>query len=304
MKLLLVLFALLLSACTSAPLDKSITPVAEVVVSRDISDQTQLSPTATTVSMAESTPEPTMDTRLPPEQWMEWPVVPEISETTREIYRKGLEMGNDPTAFSKVGDCQNLKEYFLGHYDYLDQYEFDFYIEQYMDTIENFQGNFYRDGQAARFGFTAASPLSQFQADTDVCLPDETPLECEIRVAKPSFIVISLEFPFSGRTPELYGNYIRKIVEYSVSKGVVPILATKADNAEGDHSINYTTTQIAYEYDVPLWNWWLAAQPMWNHGLDPDRDNGNFHITKDAWWERSKTFLQTLDHLWKGLREG
>jgi len=245
-----------------------------------------------------------MDSRLPPEEWQDWPVIPEISERAREIYHNGMEMGNDPTAFSKVGDCQNLKEYFLGRYDHLDQYEFNFDIDPYLDTIENFQGHFYRDGQAAKFGFTAASPLSQIHADPKVCLPDETPLECEIRVTMPSFIVISLEFPFSGRTPEVYGNYIRKMVEYAISKGVVPVLATKADNAEGDHSINYTTARIAYEYDIPLWNWWLAAQPMWNHGIDPDRDNGNFHITKDAWWERSKTFLQALDYLWKGLREG
>ncbi len=302
MKKFLVLFALLLSACTTTSLKETPTSLSEEVIGQKIFNHTQSASPAAIAITASPTLEPTLDTRLSPEEWQNWPVIPEISGMTREIYRKGIEMGNDPTAFSKVGDCQNLKEYFLGRYDHLDQYEFDFDIEPYRDTIENFQGHFYRDGQAAKFGFTAASPLSQLQADPEICMPDETPLECEIRVTKPSFIVISLEFPFSGRTPEVYGHYLRKIVEYAISEGVVPILATKADNVEGDHSINHTIAQIAYEYDIPLWNWWLAAQPLWNHGIDTYRDG--FHISQQAWWERSKTFLQTLDFLWKGLREG
>ena len=33
--------------------------------------------------------------------------------------------------------------------------------------------------------------------------------------------------------------------------------------------------QIAYDYDVPLWNFWAAVQPLPNHGLSSD----NFHLT-------------------------
>ncbi len=86
-----------------------------------------------------------------------------------------------------------------------------------------------------------------------------------------------------------------------MSQGAVPILATKADNVEGDHSINLTVAKLAYEYDVPLWNWWAAAQPLANKGIDPYRDG--FHISEEAWEERSKTFLMVLDHLWKGLKD-
>lgn len=247
-----------------------------------------------------STSMPTADTRLKPEDWRDWPVIPRVSQTAREIYRRGIEVGNNPRAFSKVGDCQNLFPYFLGKFDHLDLYQFEYDLSPYMDTIENFKGNFYRDGQAAQFGFTAASPLSQLLADLEYCNPGETPLECELRLTRPTFVLISLEFPFLNRTPQLYGQYIRKIVEYSISQGMVPILATKADNVEEDHSINLTTAQIAYEYDVPLWNWWLAAQPLANQGIDTYRDG--FHISQQAWEERSKTFLMTLDHLWKELR--
>lgn len=239
----------------------------------------------------------TMDTRSLPEDWQTWPVVPDLTATARTIYEQGLLMGNDPRTFSKIGDCQNLKSVFLWKFDHLDIYEFDWDITPYLDTIANFQGYFDRDGQSAQYGFTAASPLTQIQADPEFCQPDETPMECELRITHPSFVLISLEFPFNGRTSGLYEQYLRRIIEYTISQSTVPILATKADNIEKDNSINLTIAKLAYEYDLPLWNWWAAAQPLADEGIDPYRDG--FHISEQAWEERSKTFLQVLDRLWK-----
>lgn len=250
---------------------------------------------------ATASPQPTADARLLPKEWQKWPVVPDVTTRAREIYAQGREMGNNPNAFSKVGDCQNLHEYFLGRFDHLDIYKFPWKIDSYLDTVENFKGYFDTDGQSAKFGFTAASPLSPLLADPEICQPDEAPLDCEIRLTRPSFVLISLEFPFNGRSADLYEQYLRQIIEYTISQGAVPILATKADNVEKDHSINQTIANLAYEYDLPMWNWWAAAQPLGNHGLDPYRDG--FHITQQAWEERSKTFLMVLDHLWKGLRD-
>lgn len=253
------------------------------------------------IARATESPQPTADSRALPKDWQTWPVVPEVSETTREIYKHGLATGNNPKAFSKVGDCQNLHSYFLGKYDHLDIYRLSWKVEDYLDTVENFQGYFDTDGQSTKFGFTAASPLSPLMADTEICLPDEAPLECELRLTRPSFVLISLEFPFNGRSSALYEQYLRQIIEYTISQGTVPILATKADNVEKDNSINLTIAKLAYEYDLPMWNWWAAAQPLGNHGIDPYRDG--FHITQQAWEERSKTFLMVLDHLWKELKD-
>jgi hypothetical protein len=51
----------------------------------------------------------------------------------------------------------------------------------------------------------------------------------------------------------------------------VPVLSTKADNVEGDDSINATIARLALEYELPLWNFWRSVQPLPNHGLaDPD----------------------------------
>jgi hypothetical protein len=245
--------------------------------------------------------EATEDTRLLPEDWQEWPIIPEVTDTAREIYQQGIAMGNIPNAFSKVGDCQNVKQSFLGFFDHPGKYEGLTGIEDLGDAIENFQGYFDRDGQSTQYGFNAAAVLSPLWTDPDICLPDETPLECELRITRPTFVLISLEFWFEGRTSDVYERYMRQIIEYTISQGAVPILATKADNIEKDHSLNLATAQLAYEYDIPLWNWWAAAQPLGDHGIDKDRDG--FHITVQAWNIRSKTFLQTLDHLWKDLRD-
>ena len=236
-----------------------------------------------------------------PEAWRLWPVIPEVTEKAKEIYKKGIAMGNNPHAFSKIGDYQNLKNVFLSLYDHPGSFDPQGRAKPFLDTIENFKGYWDRDGESAKSGFTAASPLSPISANPDTCLPDENPMECELRITKPSFVLISLEFAFNGRTAELYERYTRRIIEYVISQGVVPILATKADNLERDHSINLTTVKLAYEYDLPLWNFWLAAQSLADYGIDPLREG--FHISLQARNERSFTFLETLDHLWKGLRD-
>lgn len=81
----------------------------------------------------------------------------------------------------------------------------------------------------------------------------------------------------------------------------MPILATKADNIESDHSLNFTTAKLAYEYDLPLWKFWRAAQELPNHGMDPYRNDG-FHISDEAWTKRIFIALRTLDVMWKSVR--
>jgi hypothetical protein len=289
--IILVLFLLVTACSTGASISDSSLPTATEDVQTTEGDETAVSPTETEELI------PTPGTRLLPEDWQNWPVIPDLTVTARTIYEQGLQMGNNSHAFSKIGDCQNLKTVFLWKFDHLDIYEFDWDITPYLDTIDNFHGYFDRDGQSAQYGFTAASPLTQIQADPEYCQPDETPMECELRTTQPTFVLISLEFPFNGRTPGLYEQYLRRIIEYTMAQGAVPILTTKADNVEKDNSINLTVAKLAYEYDLPLWNWWAAAQPLADNGIDPYRDG--FHISEQAWEERSKTFLQVLDHLWK-----
>jgi hypothetical protein len=295
-----LLFFVFLSACGSA----TATPTAAVTELASATQTPELAPPPTAIILPTLAPNPTatLDTRLPPERWQEWPVVPAVTGRAIEIYQQGLAMGNNTHAFSKVGDCQSVKAAFMGFFDIPERYNLGPDYQYLQETIDNFAGYFNTDGQAVKGGFNAATVLSPLWANPDVCLAGENPLECELRVTKPSIAFISFEVWWEGRTVEEYEKYMRQIIETVIARGTVPILATKADNVEGDHSLNLTTARLAHEYDLPLWNFWLAVQPLPNHGMDPERDDG-FHISTDGWNVRSYTGLQALDSIWHGVRD-
>jgi hypothetical protein len=47
----------------------------------------------------------------------------------------------------------------------------------------------------------------------------------------------------------------------------MPILATKANNLNGNRAINRIVARAAADYDIPLWNFWTAALPLTKQGL-------------------------------------
>jgi hypothetical protein len=250
---------------------------------------------------------PTPDTRPLADEWRGWPIIPELSPWLVEVYERGVAQGNDPHRFAKAGDCQNIPEAFLGIYDLDGRYFFTESDQYLQETVDYYTGSWGRDGIALDGGFNFPAIFTPLRADPELCDPGETPLACEIRLQKPSFIFISMEFVYEGRTAANYEEYLRDAVDYALSQNVIPILLTKADNVEGGHTINLATAQVAYDYDIPLVNWWRAAQPLTNHGLDLDRDAGKrpegFHITYEAWSVRSYIGLQTMDALRLDLEE-
>ncbi len=271
-------------------------PASTVAVTATPPAEITLSPTKTKKAAATKTSyTATPDTRLKPDQWRDWPYIPTLSPRAIEIYKQGLAMGTDPHAFSVVGDCQSLAGVFLGMYDNPYGYHLDPAYGYLKDTIAYFKGSFGRQGVASRGGFTAATILSPLQADPEVCKPGETPLTCEFRIHNPSILIITLEVG-SPSIVQHYEMYLRQILDESIAHGVLPVLATKADVAElgnGVHVINPIIAKLAYEYDLPLWNFWRSAQPLPNHGIDPTRDG--FHLNQDGYNLKSFVALQTLD---------
>jgi hypothetical protein len=104
----------------------------------------------------------------------------------------------------------------------------------------------------------------------------------------------------AGASADAYEGYLRKIVDTIIASGALPILTNKSDNVEGDHSLNLATAKVAYDYDIPLMNFWLAADRLPNHGLDSARDN--IYLTPEGWDVRNYTALQTLDSVWRTLK--
>jgi len=68
--------------------------------------------------------------------------------------------------------------------------------------------------------------------------------------------------------------------------------------------------RVAADYDVPLWNFWLAVQPLPGHGLTEDA----FHLSyarnffddpvrmQSAWPVRNLTALQSLEAVWQAVK--
>jgi hypothetical protein len=268
-------------------------------------------PTASTATPAPITT-PERKDLLPRDGWMQLSVVPTaVSDRARAIYEYGLYLGNDPTHFSIIGDCQNVSSYFMSAFDKPGEFSLGTEYSYLQPTIDYYQGSFSRKSLAVKGGFNAAAVLSPLRADRKHCNPNESPLDCELRTWRPSIVIVSMETWWSEKPAEEYDKYMRWVLDRIIETGALPIIATKADNLEGKHAINATIAQIAYDYEIPLWNFWAAVQPLPNHGLSPD----NFHLTfarnffddrqrmKSAWPWRNLTALQTLDAVHNALSE-
>jgi hypothetical protein len=273
----------------------------ETPLSQPTIDSESQSVSATeTIPAFTATPKPP----LANDAWMQMPVVPTgISDAMRAVYQRGIASGNDPTHFSIIGDCQNVSSYFLSTFDKPGDYSLGAEYAYLQPTIDQYQGSFSRISLAVKGGFNAAAVISPLRADPESCNSNESPLDCELRIWRPSVVFVSMETWWSEKPAEEYDRYMRKVLDRIIETGAVPIIATKADNLEGDHAINATIVQLAYEYEIPLWNFWAAVQPLPDQGLSDDR----FHLTfarnffddpkrmLNAWPWRNLTALQTLD---------
>lgn len=335
----LLFTALLLAACTAAQAAEVATALPAATTQAAQPALTLPSPTAestaaapsptrglTTPAAADATAVPTapvaaeevlQPTPADPANWREFPVIPSISDTARSIYQQGQVLGRNPHAFSKIGDCQCSTDLFFVNFEWPDEYDLGEY-GYLQETIDWFAGSFGRWNMTIGDGFNAAAVFSPLRANPELCRSGETPLACEIRLHNPSIAIISLE-KWWGSDLEKNEKYMRQIIEVCIQNGVVPILGTKADNLEGDHSINQTVARIALEYDIPLWNFWLSVQPLENHGVQPTTSDGTpdlFHLTygdfynfsapesvRSGWTMRNLTALQVLDAVWRGVSQ-
>jgi hypothetical protein len=251
---------------------------------------------------------------------MNLPVIPTVSNTARAIYQLGQSLGRDPRAFSKVGDCQVSTDFFLVSFDLSSAYYKLGKYAHLQETIDWFSGSFARSSASSRDAMRAESLFSSLYADPKACQPGEGPLACEYRLHNPSIAIISLEQTWARNIDlEKYMRYMSQAIKYTISQGIVPILATKADNLEGDHQINRIIAQLAWEYDIPLWNFWAAVQPLPFHGLMSNTPSGEvdmYHLTAGryydlslpdnehtGWTMRNLTALQSLDAVWRGLSQ-
>ncbi len=302
-----VLLAMTLSAC-AAQATQALPPTPEV---------TEELPTATVADVATQVAEP-QATSAPdgydpkvPDSWKQLPVIPtEISDKMKAVYAAGQNGGGlNARAFSKIGDCETSSDFFLKPFD-LSSSGYD--LGEYSDlqgVIDHFEGSFGWKSLAAQPGFSISSVFSSLWADSDSCLANEWPIDCEIRVHRPAFALVMFGTNDVHNTRPTFKKNLEALVDKLLKNDVVPILVTKADNLEGDNSINAIIAQVAYEKQVPVLNYWRAAQELPDQGLEADK----IHLTyaaprfndpeamKFGWPWRNLTALQALDAVWRGV---
>jgi len=308
-RLILLTLTLGLTACQSVQLYTPPTASPEPSWTASLSPE----PPATATLAETSSPTPTLEpsitptvtnTPLPvtlgldPEDWHNWPVIPIVTERARLIYQIGQGLGNDPHAFSVFGDCQSEPDAFLGPYE-TDPALVAALPPELQETVAWFAGSFDRDGPTIRGGTTTGSLLwSAWHQNKYTCTVYETPLQCELRIHKPSFVIIHVGTHYENRNEE----YMRAILDQLIAAGVVPILATKADDRELDEHVNAAYARLALEYEIPFWNFWAAVDDLPNRGLytRPDATyQGDLYLTEEAVAIHRLSALQALDAVWR-----
>ncbi len=235
---------------------------------------------------------------LDPAAWKTWPVIPNVDPSIRVIYEYGQTLGNDPHAFSIFGDCQSRPDAFFGVFE-TDQDVVKDLSPELQETVANFQGSFNRESPTSQDGTTPGALLwTQWHRGEYGCTFDETPVACELRIHHPSFVLIQIGTHFESRNTE----YLRKIILQLMDAGVVPILATKADNREKDERINRDMALLASEYDLPLWNFWVVLSNLPDRGLYVMKGRelqGAIYLNDEASLRHRMTGLEALNAVWR-----
>ncbi len=305
-----VLFVCALSACEAAQPNLTLVPfktatTEKSTASASVVTQTVENPKPSVTLQATDVPAATesgqaVGDRLMPKYWREWPSVPVLSTRAKDILLAAIaNPALDLHTFSRVGDCQLTSETFLGGY-VNGKYPIP---DGFVPTVEYFSASFITESITARNGLgvnSVLNPIFAVGAGYKECGANETPLDCELRIRRPTIVIVAMGTNWVPHGEVRYEMYLRQVVDRILQTGALPILATKADNIEGDWKLNQAVAQVAYDDNLPLVNVWRSVQDLPNYGLEAPK---NIYLTGDAWMRRNNVWLQTLA-LTKGLLDG
>jgi hypothetical protein len=237
------------------------------------------------------------------------PLAITVSPHMREVYLLGLSLGNNPRAFSVMGNCNSRIPFFLAPFD---TGEYNLGPYSYLQaTIDYFAGSFNHWNQTVMGGASTWSMFDPTWSDPQYCEQGETALACEYRLNRPSIVFIDFASEPYENYYEIFNSDMRMIIEFWLDHGVIPVLATQAHGSNYGNRTNDIIRQLAAEYDVPVWDYWDAVQGIPYGGLRPD----GFHLTwtsldytdpatmQAGWGVRNLTALQVLDAIWRGVMQ-
>lgn len=192
---------------------------------------------------------------------------PAVRENVRDIYRRGLGLGRDSHAFSKLGASIIATVHFLTRWD---TGPYDLGPYSYLQpAVDHFAGSFEWEGVGTRVGLHAWAVFNPAWANKELCRANENVIACELRLHNPSVLLIILGT--NDLDPEKFEEKLGEILVYCIDEGVIPVLATKADRyADPDDENNGIIRKLATEYAVPLWDFDLVAATLPGRGIGED----------------------------------
>lgn len=210
-------------------------------------------------------------------------VSPAQRDRLRAIFEDGRARGALPGVFTVVGDSISADARFLkpiaqgqvvlGEYGAL---------QAAIDAFSGLNGrgepSFGAWSWAAEVGWTTEDVLNPALNVAGMCGADEPPLACEYRTARPSVALITLgtNDVAAGRSPESYRANVRRILDESLARGVIPVLSTNPPQALGPErdvrvtEFNAALRDLAAEYEIPLWDTFSALDALPDRGLSAD----------------------------------
>jgi hypothetical protein len=299
---LLVALSAYSAAC--AGFSQNLSPLSPGIPSSFEPTELIVTPTRTTIGLSttslvrtqisDPTPSPssTPDTRPVPYYWRDWPIAPDLSFHAREILSNVINnTALDLHTFSKVGDCQMTPATFLGGFangEYAIPAGLDLAVGWFSESMTS-------ESVTAANGLGISSvldPMFGLAAGHSQCQANETPLDCELRTRHPALVLIAMGTNWKPNGEVSFEKYLRQVVDRILSTGALPILATKADDIEGDWKLDLAIAQVAYDYDLPIVNVWRSVQALPNHGLEAPL---NEYLTGDGWMAANYAWLDTLE---------
>ncbi|MEP7284310.1 MAG: SGNH/GDSL hydrolase family protein [Chloroflexota bacterium] len=258
-----------------------------------------------------------------------YPIIPlvrgAVYSHVRYVARKGIRRGNRTHVFSKIGDSITAFNYFLtpigsgaaqlGSYGDLQKV-----IVTFSQDPVRTGNSFVNQSLAAHGAWTSGDLLDPNHADHATCAAGETPLNCELRIAKPGVALIMI-----GTNDLVFGdvaafkNNLNQIVTVVELNSVVPVVSTipyRRDNPALQDRVaayNEAIVQVALAHNIPLWNYWLACEGLPSNGvsndgihpsLPPDSNTAIFddvHL-RFGFTIRNLTALQVLQRLMPALQ--
>jgi hypothetical protein len=228
-----------------------------------------------------------------------------VIEHVRNIFTMGQSFGRNPHALSKLGDSTIENPHFLTRFD-SGPYNLGDY--GYLQGVVSYYVGSYSRESAIRRGLHTWAVLDPMWAGGG-CQPGETMLACEIRLQNPSILIVHLGSNDAG-IPDATRKNFQQIVEFCMSNGVIPILGTKADRHEGSNINNEIIRQIAFDYNLPLWDFDAVASTIPGKGLDQDGTHMTAFFAHD--WSSPTAFqrgyglmnltaLIALDRVWRAV---